>query len=93
MGHRAKLWVTNGKTWWLKGISGYCIFVNKSVIGNNCNYSSAAWASVSEPQGERDGNKSEIEIGISLKNQYKFETESNKFVLVVNFWSICCCDL
>lgn len=85
--------VTTGKTWRLRGISDYSIFVNKAVIGNNCNCSSAAWASVSEPRGERDGNKSKTEIGISLKNQYKFDTESHKFVLLVKFWIICCCDL
>lgn len=62
------------------------IFVNKAVIGNNC--SSAFWTSVSDPRGERDGNKRKTEIDIALKNQYKIETESQsslKFVFVCNF--------
>lgn len=76
------------KTWQNSSEEFQFIFVNKAVIGNNCNYSSAACVSASVPRGGRDGDKRRIEIDIALRNQYRFETESQsslKFVFVVNF--------
>lgn len=76
------------KTWLNGSEEFHFIFVYKAVIGNNCNYSSAACECVSDPQRQRVSNKRKIEIDIAPKNQYKFETESQsslKFVSVINF--------
>lgn len=56
----------------LRGMSDH-ICLNNAVIDNNCDYSSAGWTSVSEPQRERDRNRSKTDT--SLKNQYRFKSE------------------
>lgn len=75
-GHSGKVWVSIRKTRQNGSEEFQIIFVNKAITGNNCNYSFAVWTSVSDPRGKRDGNKWKIEIDIALKNQCRFETES-----------------
>lgn len=53
----------------LTGMSDH-ICLNNAVIGNNCDYSSAGWTSVSEPQRER-----EIAIGGKLILLSKINTD------------------